>query len=158
MVYNENVEKGNKAFLVLGLPASGKSSVITNSLLIENKISMHLFEIKAKTSMSRMLKKFITKKLKGKVDKYVKWTNEVKRGDKPICIDKGNSRENGRRLGAGGSNGNGIIEGISQPGKKNGKNKMKYPWDISLAEEINNIKNDNGIEEYALQTLKQINR
>ncbi len=123
-VYNGDVEKGNKAFLGLGLPASGKSSLITNRLLIENKAilldSDEAKKIKPKTSMSRMLKRFITQnrfinlkfvanygnessrvfeEMKGKVDEYVKWSNEVKQGEQPVCIDKGSCRENVKGLG-----------------------------------------------------------
>ena len=36
VLYNEDVRKDHKAFLVLGLPSSGKSSVITDRLLKEN--------------------------------------------------------------------------------------------------------------------------
>lgn len=242
IVYNGDVEKGHKAFLVLGLPASGKSSVITNKLLIDNKailldsdeakkiipeyhdgwgagavheeskqvntdllkkiliekaganvvvpivgkkdkvkefirvfrefdydISMHLVEIKPKTSMSRMLKRFIMQnrfinpkvvanygdepsrvfeEMKGMVDEYVKWSNEVKQGEQPICVDKGSSRENGKGMGEGGSATSRSIEGDSQPCEGSEGKELKYPWQTSLAEEIATLEYDLDTYEY----------
>ncbi len=181
MVYNRDVERDSKAFLVLGLPASGKSSVISDKLLkdykaflldsdeakkilpeydngwgsdavhkesklvikelrkiilaskmnfvhpivgsklqkVENLISelygagydvtVHLVEVDAQTSLSRLLKRFISDNrflnpriifdygnkpsevydsVKEGADNYAKWSNEVKRGERPRKIEQ----------------------------------------------------------------------
>ncbi len=238
IVYNGKVEKGHKAFLVLGLPASGKSSVITNKLLKDNKaflldsdeakkmipeydngwgagavhveskaiharefeqfttpgtpdygknvvipivgdktkkvkllidtlkasgytVELHLVEVMAKTSLSRLLKRFIDdnrfldpslvfrygdrpscvfEELKGEADAYYKWSNEVGQGEEPICIDS-SSREVTEDLGRGGE----IRRGISteSSGKIEEKTAGKELVDISkLAEEMATFMDD----------------
>lgn len=191
MVYIRDVRKNHKAFLVLGLPSSGKSSVITGRLLKENKaflldsdeskqtikdfkngigagavhqeskkinqeltriitanslnvvmpivghetskvrkiikllevsrytVDVHLVEVKPTTSLSRLLKRYISdnrflnpklvydygtkpskvfEEVKGEANEYSKWSNEVKQGEKPIFTDSSSSREARRNL------------------------------------------------------------
>ena len=241
VVYNGDVEKGHKAFLVLGLPASGKSSVITDRLLKENKailldsdeakkiipeydngwgagavheeskevnkrlirnvienydganvvmpivgdtvpkvsdymdvfkeagysVSLHLVEVSVRTSLSRMLKRFIEdnrfinpeivfnysnkpsivfEKMKEEADEYVKWSNEVKRGEKPVLVYQGESKDFSRgmeeRGRAGGETGQGTTPGdCGSQGEQIAlfpKAEVVYdiPWQIELKQEL----------------------
>lgn len=206
VLYNGDARKGFRADFVLGLPASGKSSVISNELIINNKaflldndetkklipeyndgwgagivheesgdvsnklslrfidensslygtnlviptvgskntaskiemyknagydVHLHYVDVAQETSLSRMLKRFITdnrfldpnlvykfgktplevyEQLKSEVESYEKWSNEVGRNEKARLIESSSSEETRRDLGQNRKEGSRIFE------------------------------------------------